>query len=173
LRLQYLSLRDRLFRSRARAAAVGDALYSTHVQIHLNYKTPRYYSVTRALIRLDGANVFEDLGDSVATDQAPRFHGFLAPGRHRLSVRIEAIAKEDPAFSTSTETTLSFQAPAGRSLHIVVDARDDGTIPYQWKRKNQGSYKLRTDVAILTAKPKPFKTSESQANSARERASQP
>ena len=48
LRQQYLKLRDQLFRSRARAAAVASALYSTKLSVNLNYTTGRFYSVTRA-----------------------------------------------------------------------------------------------------------------------------
>src|SRR5687767_4964321 len=38
LRKRYLELRDQLFRSRARAAALGSSLYSTRIRLHLDYK---------------------------------------------------------------------------------------------------------------------------------------
>ena len=55
LRAEYFKLRDRLFQSRARAGTVASALYSTRMRVHLNYGSGRYYTVTRATIRLDGA----------------------------------------------------------------------------------------------------------------------
>ena len=54
LRAEYLQLRDRLFRSRARAAAVASELYSTRLTVNLDYSA-HFYRVRRATIRLDGA----------------------------------------------------------------------------------------------------------------------
>src|SRR5262245_24387348 len=59
LRQEYLKLRDELFASRARAAAVASALYSTKITIKLAYTTGRFYNIRRATVRLDGANVFD------------------------------------------------------------------------------------------------------------------
>src|SRR5262249_45006394 len=49
LRAEYLKLRDELYKSRARAAAVASALYSSKITIKLGYDTARYYSVDRAV----------------------------------------------------------------------------------------------------------------------------
>src|SRR5687768_2049175 len=59
LRKEYEKIREAVFSSRARAAAVGDALYSTRLDIRLRYDTPRSWQVRRATVRLDGANVYE------------------------------------------------------------------------------------------------------------------
>lgn len=72
LRKEYLRLRDELFRSRARAATVAGALYSTRLQVNLRYDSARFYSVTRATIRLDGANVYDDTSGAIAQDNALR-----------------------------------------------------------------------------------------------------
>ncbi|HWU91407.1 MAG TPA: hypothetical protein VN253_29270, partial [Kofleriaceae bacterium] len=60
LRQEYLSLRDELFKSSARANAVASQLYSTRMQIKLTYTSGRYYSPVKASIRLDGATVYEN-----------------------------------------------------------------------------------------------------------------
>ena len=70
LRQEYLSLRDELFKSRARANAVASQLYSTRIQIKLTYTTARYYNPAKASIRLDGANVYEDASGAIAGDDA-------------------------------------------------------------------------------------------------------
>jgi outer membrane biosynthesis protein TonB len=57
LRQEYLKLRDELFESRARAATVASALYSTRIQVKLAFTTGRFYGVSRATVRLDGASV--------------------------------------------------------------------------------------------------------------------
>ena len=148
LRQEYLRLRDELFRSRARAAAVASALYSTRLRVHLDYESARFYAVTRATIRLDGANVFDDTGSAVGTDKAPRFEGYVAPGRHRLSIRIEATGKDDERFTSVIDNTFTIQAPAGKDVVIRARAKDGGDIPYAWEKKQRGTYGLHLDVAV-------------------------
>jgi hypothetical protein len=150
LRQEYLRLRDQLFRSRARAAAVASSMYSTRVQVDLRYQSGRFYSVTRATIRLDGANVYDDTSGAIATDAAPRFEGFVAPGRHVLSIRIEATGKDDERFTSVMEHSLTIQAPAGKDVTVVALARDSGDMAYSWQRKESGSYKLSLDVKVTT-----------------------
>ena len=152
LRKQYLELRDQLFRSRARAAALGSALYSTRIRLHLDYKSGRFYTVTRAVVRLDGGNVYDDTQGAIAADSAPRFDGFVAPGRHQVTVRIEATGKDDQRFTTALESSFVVQAPPGKDVIVKCTAEDDGDIAYEWKKSEEGSYKLRLNVAIDTQK---------------------
>jgi hypothetical protein len=152
LRKQYLELRDQLFRSRARAAALGSALYSTRIRLHLDYKSGRFYTVTRAVIRLDGANVYDDGQGAIAADSAPRFDGFVAPGRHQVTVRIEATGKDDQRFTSALESSFVVIAPPGVDVIVKCSAEDEGDIAYEWKKSEEGSYKLRLNVAIDTRK---------------------
>jgi hypothetical protein len=152
LRKEYLALRDQLFRSRARAAALGSALYSTRIRLHLDYKSARFYTITRAVIRLDGASVFDDTQGAITKDKAPRFDGFIAPGRHLVTVRIEAAGKDDQRFTTALESSFVVQAPGGKDVIVRCTAEDDGDIAYQWQKSEEGSYKLRLDVGIDTQK---------------------
>lgn len=150
LRKQYLRLRDKLFRSRARAAAVGDALYSTKLSLRLHFASGRFYAVDRATIRLDGANVFDDTQGTIAADRAPRFEGFVAPGRHVVSVRIEVTGKDDDRFQSTVDGSFTLLAPAGKLVVVDITAKDDGDIPYAWKKKQRGSYRLRLDADVHT-----------------------
>lgn len=165
LRQEYLKLRDELFRSRARAATVASALYSTRITIKLGYTTGRFYNVTRATVRLDGASVFDDTEGTIAQNDAVRFDGWIAPGRHLVTLRVEAIGKDDDRFTSATETTVVVQAVAGKDLAVVGRARDGGDIPYEWKRKQRGSYRLGIDVDVRTearAKAAPKATARSR-----------
>lgn len=152
LRRRYFELRDKLFRSRARAAAVASALYSTRVEIGLDYKTPRHQTVTRATIRLDGANVYDDTQGQIAQDEAVRFEGYVAPGRHRVTIRVEATAKDDDRFTTASETTFVVEAPRGKDLIVKARAKDDGDMGYRWQRKSAGNYRLRLDIDVEAKK---------------------
>jgi hypothetical protein len=152
LRQEYLKLRDELFKSRARAATVASQLYSTKLTIDLVYTTARYYTIGRATIRLDGANVYDDVDGTIGKDAAPRFEGFVAPGRHLVQIRIEAVGKDDDRFTSVIDDTFTIQAPAGKDVTLVAKARDGGDIPYAWKKKEAGSYSLVLDVKVNTQK---------------------
>lgn len=150
LRREYLKLRDELFRSRARAAAVAGALYSTKLSIGLIYTSGRFQAVNRVTIRLDGANVYDDTEGAIAKDKAPRFEGFVAPGRHVINIRIETVGKDDERFTTTTDNTFTIQAPPGKDVTISATAKDSGDIAYAWQKKERGSYGLALDVKIDT-----------------------
>jgi hypothetical protein len=153
LRQEYLSLRDELFKSRARANAVASQLYSTRIQVKLTYTTGRYYNPAKSSIRLDGASVYEDASGAIAGDDGVRFDGYVAPGRHLLTFRVEATGKDDDTFTSATESQVVVKAVAGKDLVVAAKARDSGDIAYEWKRSEKGSYGLGIDVAVRTAKP--------------------
>jgi len=150
LRQEYLQLRDELFASRARAATIASALYSTRVQVRFGFGSARFWGVGRAVIRLDGASVFDDTAGLVGTDNAVRFDGWIAPGRHLVTLRLETVGKDDDRFTTATESTFVVQAIAGKDL--VIDARtsDGGDIAYAWKRGERGTYRIGIDVDVKT-----------------------
>jgi hypothetical protein len=151
LRQEYLKLRDELFASRARAAAVASAMYSTKMTLKLTYTTGRFYNIRRATVRLDGANVYDDTDGKIAGDDAVRFEGYVAPGRHLVTVRIEAAGKDDDRFTSTTETTTVVVAPAAKDVIVAARASDGGDLPYAWKSKEQGSYDLRVTIDVKTA----------------------
>lgn len=151
LRQEYLKLRDELFESRARAATVASALYSTRIQVKLAFTTGRFYGVTRATVRLDGASVYDDTAGAIAGDDAVRFDGWIAPGRHILTFRVETVGKDDERFTSATEATIVVQAVAGKDLAVIAKASDGGDIAYEWKRKEKGGYRLGIDVDVRTS----------------------
>ncbi|MFN0251160.1 MAG: hypothetical protein ACKV2T_30070 [Kofleriaceae bacterium] len=150
LRQEYLQLRDELFKSRARANTVASQLYSTRVQIRLTYTTARYYNPAKASIRLDGASVYEDATGAIAGDDGIRFDGYVAPGRHLITFRVEATGKDDDSFTSVTESQIVVKAVAGKDLVVAAKAKDGGDISYAWKKGENGSYGLGIDVAVKT-----------------------
>ena len=148
LRKEYFRLRDTLFRSRARAAAVASAMYSSKLNIRLRWASSRFQAVTRASIRLDGASVWEDTEGSLGEADGTRFEGWIAPGRHQITIRIEAAGKDDQRFTSVIENSFVIQAVAGHDLVVRAVGRDDGDVSYAWQRKQRGSYKLHVDVDI-------------------------
>jgi len=153
LRQEYLSLRDELFKSRARANAVASQLYSTRITIKFNWSSGRYYGVSKASVRLDGATVYEDNGGGIAADDGVRFDGYVAPGRHLVTFHVEATGKDDDTFTSSTESQVVVKAVAQKDLVVAAKAHDSGDIAYEWKKSEHGSYGLGIDVSVKTAKP--------------------
>jgi hypothetical protein len=150
LRQEYLSLRDELFKSRARANAIASQLYSTRISIKLTYTTGRYYNPTKVAIRLDGASVYDDGTGAIAKDDGVRFDGYIAPGRHVVTYRIEATGKDDDSFTSMTETQLVVKAVPGKDLVVAGRGHDSGDIAYNWKREEKGSYGLGIDTSVKT-----------------------
>ncbi len=150
LRQEYLSLRDELFKSRARANAVASSLYSTRISIKLTWGSARYYAVSKSSIRLDGATVFEDGNGAIANDDGVRFEGYVAPGKHLVTFHVDAAGKDDDSFTSSTESQVVVKAVAGKDLVVAAKGKDSGDIAYEWKRKEKGSYDLGLDVAVKT-----------------------
>ncbi len=148
LRQEYLALRDELFRSRARASAVASQLYSTRITMRFAWLSARYYGVSKASIRLDGAQVFEDITGAIANDDGVRFDGYVAPGRHVVTYHLEATGKDDDAFTTTTESTVVIQAVQGKDLIVSAKARDTGDISFAWKKTQAGGYALGLDVGV-------------------------
>ena len=166
LRQEYLGLRDELFKSRARANAVASQLYSTRIQVKLTYTTGRFYNPAKSSIRLDGASVYEDASGAIAVDDGVRFDGYIAPGRHLLTFRVEATGKDDDSFTSTTESQVVVKAVAGKELLVAARAHDSGDIAYEWKRTEHGSYGLGIDVAVRTAKVETAPTSAPAATPA-------
>lgn len=152
LRAEYFKLRDRLFQSRARSSAVSSALYSTRLSVDLNYDSGRYYTITRATIRLDGSNIFDDSDGAIGSDKATRFQGFVAPGRHQVNIRIEATGKDDERFATVIDNSFVVQAVKGKDLVIKAEAKDDGDIAYKWSKSESGNYRLHLNISVKSAK---------------------
>jgi len=150
LRQEYLSLRDELFKSRARANAVASQLYSTRISVKLAWDSGRYYGVSKAVIRLDGSTVYEDTKGQIAADDGVRFDGYVAPGKHTITFHVDAAGKDDDSFTSATESTVVVKAVAGKDLVVAAHARDGGDIAYEWKKTEHGKYGLGIDVSVKT-----------------------
>lgn len=157
LRREYLALRDELFASRARVAAVASQLFSTKLSLRLAWTTGRYQGVSQAIIRLDGATVYQDSAGGIAADDAIRFEGYVAPGTHVITYALEAAAKDDDTFTSTTETSVTVVAVAGKDLVVAAKARDDGDIGYAWSRGEHGGYHVVLAVDVRT-QARPAKT---------------
>src|SRR5437867_11963744 len=112
------------------------------MQIRLTWTAGSYCGVSKASIRLDGAQVYEDATGAIAGDDGVRFDGYVAPGRHLVTFHVEATGKDDDSFTSSTESQVVVKAVANKDLVVAAKGRDAGDIAYEWKRSEHGSYGL-------------------------------
>ena len=119
--------RDELFRSRAKVRTITSSLYSSKISVDLKYGAGRFFTLRRLIIKLDGARIFDD-PEGLAKAAGPLFEGFLAPGRHTLSFRVEATSKDDETFTYITEDTFAFEAKAGKLSRVSASMDEDGSI---------------------------------------------
>jgi hypothetical protein len=134
LRAEYEQLRDALFRSRARAATVANAMFSTKMTIGVRWKATRHYLVKRAQIRLDEAQVWDSgdrhSGDRPLTDDPVKAaEQAVAPGRHDLTLRLEVRAKDNDKLGYTSEHTFSLDVPENKKTFVDLTADEDGDLP--------------------------------------------
>src|SRR5262249_40589380 len=123
--------------------------------IKFTWMSARFYGVSKASIRLDGATVFEDAGGTIGNDDGVRFDGYVAPGRHIVTFHVDATGKDDDSFTSSTQSPGTVKAVANKDLMVAAKGRDAGDIAYQWKKQERGSYGLGIDVAVKAIAPPP------------------
>ena len=129
LRVEYEQLRDSLFRSRARAATVANAMFSTKLTVTLKWKATRHYLVKRAQMRLDEAQVW-DSGDKALGDEPVKAsEQSVAPGRHDLTIRLEIRAKDNDKLGYVSEHTFSLDVPENKKTFIDLTGDEDGDLP--------------------------------------------
>jgi hypothetical protein len=148
LQREYEKIREGLFTARARAAAVSAAMYSSKLQVYLRYGTPRFFHVSRASIRLDGAPVFDDSNGAIASDDLLRFDGYIAPGKHLLDIRVDAEAKDDTSFASQTQSTFTIDVPEHKVVVLRAQAEDGGDMGSTWTKKKKGGYRLHLDADV-------------------------
>src|SRR5204862_4054859 len=118
LRADYDRLRDDLFKSRARAQIVGDALYKSKLSATFRWKGAPDYVVHHASIKLDGGEIW-DSGDKTVTDDLIKVaeRGVKA-GPHALTLHIEIRPGKKSADSDrlgySSEHTFAIIVPDGK-----------------------------------------------------------
>lgn len=129
LRAEYEQLRDALFRSRARAATLQGALFSTKLNVSLRWKATRHYVVRRAQVRLDEAQLWDSGDRPVGDDRVKVGEAQLAPGHHELSLRLEVRAKENDKLGYSSEHSFALDVPEGKITQADIIADEDGDLP--------------------------------------------
>jgi hypothetical protein len=148
---EYQSLRDELFRSRAKAEMVGKQLFKTRLVATFQYKAQRAWPIKKVTLKLDDHPVADQDAPNASEDPIKIFEGFVAPGRHKVSLRVECGAVGDSNQSYTAESSFVVEALDGKQARVkwVVDETGDG--PQSLAKKKEGTFdvRLRGDVAML------------------------
>jgi hypothetical protein len=150
LNAEYQSLRDELFRSRAKVEMLGAALFQTRLVTTFQYKAQRAWPLRKVTLKLDEQPVYTADAPN-AEEPTKLFEGAIAPGRHTLQVRVECGATGEAAFGYATEDSFVFEAGDGRQakVEITVDETGDGPTPLAKKKEGDIDLRMRARVRNL------------------------
>jgi len=149
LNREYNQLRDDLFRSRAKAHLLGDALFKTKIVATFQYKAQRAWPIKKVTLKIDDQPVFT--ADSPSTqDPLKLYDGFAAPGRHTLSVRVDCGATGEDRVAYGAEGTFVVDVAENKQSNVafVVDETGDG--PEKIAKKREGTFDVRVRADLET-----------------------
>jgi hypothetical protein len=148
---EYHALRDELFRSRAKAEMVGKQLFKTRLVATFQYKAQRAWPLKKVTLKLDDQPVADLDQPNASDDPVQIFEGFVAPGRHKLSLRVECGAVGDPNQSYSAEGSFVVEALDGKQARVKLSVDETGDGPQALAKKKEGSFdvRVRGDVVML------------------------
>jgi hypothetical protein len=134
LRADYDRLRDALFRARARAQLVEEAVYASKLGAKIRWKGAPDFILRRAEVRLDGNSIW-DSGEKPLVDELIKVSERpIKPGMHTVMVRLEVrpgkkSEKEHESLGYEFEHTFVVNVPDGKRTTIEITADDDGDLP--------------------------------------------
>jgi hypothetical protein len=149
LNREYNQLRDELFRSRAKAHLIGDALFKTKIVATFQYKAQRAWPIKKVTLKIDDQPVFT--ADSPATqDPLKLYDGFAAPGKHTLAVRVECGATGEDRVAYGAEGVFVVDVAENKQTNVafVVDENGDG--PGKIAKKREGTFDVRVRADLET-----------------------
>jgi hypothetical protein len=146
---EYNQLRDDLFRSRAKARLIGDALFKTKINASFQYKAQRAWPLKKVSLKIDDQPVFT--ADSPSTnDPLKLYDGFAAPGRHTLALKVDCAAVGEDRVAYGAEGVFIIDVAENKETRIafVVDESGDG--PAKIAKKREGAFDVRVKADIET-----------------------
>jgi hypothetical protein len=149
LNREYNALRDDLFRSRAKAHLLGDALFKTKIVATFQYKAQRAWPIKKVTLKIDDQPVFT--ADSPSTqDPLKLYDGFAAPGKHTLAVRVECGATGEERVAYGAEGTFVVDVAENKQSNVNFTVDETGDGPTKLAKKREGSFDVRVKADLET-----------------------
>lgn len=146
---EYNQLRDELFRSRAKARLIGDALFKTKINASFVYKAQRSWPLKKVSLKIDDQPVFT--ADAPATtDPLKLYDGFAAPGRHTLALKVDCAAVGEERVAYGAEGVFIIDVAENKQTRVVFLVDESGDGPSKLAKKREGSFDVRVKADIET-----------------------
>ncbi len=148
---EYGAIRDELFRSRAKAAVVGEALLKTRLEVTFKYEAGRAWPLRKVTLRLDDRPVYG--AESVTgTDALKVFETVAAAGQHVLTARVEAVGTGEERISYAAESSFGIDLADGKLTRVELAFDENGSGPAPLAKKREGSFDVRIKANVKSLK---------------------
>lgn len=149
LREELQGILDDLVQARARAAAVGQALFHTRLRIVVQRRGDDMF-LARLVVKLDNGVVFRS-EPSFRGDAGVRiFEGFATPGPHQVEFEIEQRARGGETYRYHLRDSYRFEVLADRLTELTLVIDDDSEIADDFPDDESGEYDVRTRLRVDT-----------------------
>jgi len=103
------------------------------------------------ILKLDDQPIADQDSPNAADEPIKIFEGFVAPGRHKVSLRVECGATGDANQSYAAEGVFIVEAVDGKQARVKLSVDETGDGPQSLAKKKEGSFdvRVRGDVASL------------------------
>jgi len=151
IRADYVTLMDDLVQARVRVSALGAELFRRRISVDLQDRTGDNTTLTRLVVHLDGAPVFQSDGMVEGADDGRQiFTGSLAPGPHVLTLEVEQRAREDDDYRYTLRESFRFQVVRERLSEVTLILEDGSDIARSFPSGGEGRYEVRTRMRVAT-----------------------
>ena len=151
------TLRDDLFKARARVSIVASRLFTTRIALQLRSNLERFYTVTDLTLRIDGAPVYVQERGLPSTD-GDLFDVFAAPGSHELSVSADLVSRRDATYKLRIDHALTFAVDADSRVSSKLQLRETGNM-WRFAKKRRGYSDVRIRLKAQAKRTKKGKKS--------------
>ncbi|HWB82162.1 MAG TPA: hypothetical protein VG755_44670 [Nannocystaceae bacterium] len=151
------TLRDDLFKARARVSIVASKLFTTRIALQLRSNLERFYTVTDLTLRIDGAPVYVQERGLPSTD-GDLFDVFAAPGSHELSVSADLVSRRDATYKLRIDHALTFAVDADARVSSKLQLRETGNM-WRFAKKRRGYSDVRIRLKAQAKRTKKGKKS--------------
>lgn len=152
IRSEYVALMDDLVQARMRVHALGNELFRTRIRVELHDRTGGQVTLSRIVVHLDGAPIFQSDGPVERAEQEGRelFTGALAPGPHVLTLEVEQRAREDDGYRYTLRESFRFQVTRERLSEVTLTLEDGSDMARSFPAGGEGRYEVRTRMRVAT-----------------------
>jgi len=137
---------------RARAAAVSDTLFRSHLAISIETSGDHGRIATLG-VGLDDGTVFTSPAGFRAEDATLVYDHAVAPGHHAVTIDVERRDDRNDTFRSSQRSRFIVDVPADGRLSLDVKLSDDSSMGSDFASDKKGTYDLRVRVQAKAQPP--------------------